>query len=127
MKGVASSDVTSPIKQKRKLDKAPKHDEMQPPSVSKPATKRTARKSIQSNSPAALSAKINKVGRIPKLSEQQKKPEDKKRGRQSDSDGSETDKQTAKRVYPLRNKGDEQQDPRNTVRSQTCHAFKTCF
>ena len=52
-----------PVKDKRKLEKAPKHD---PPTTTR-ATKRTARKSI-ANAPATVPQKIAKVGRIPKLS-----------------------------------------------------------
>ena len=63
----ASQQAKSPSKpkDKRKLDKAPKHPEMQPPAV-KP-TKRTARKSI-ANAPATVPQKITRVGRIPKIS-----------------------------------------------------------
>ncbi|XP_063684711.1 pre-mRNA cleavage complex 2 protein Pcf11-like [Bolinopsis microptera] len=104
----ASQQAKSPSKpkDKRKLDKAPKHPEMQPPAV-KP-TKRTARKSI-ANAPATVPQKITRVGRIPKISAEEKakaveQANEKKRLRQSDSEGSETEKQKPKRVYPLRSR-----------------------
>ena len=68
VKGTPTTQPTlspSKPKDKRKLEKAPKHPEMQPP-VAKP-TKRTARKSI-ANAPATVTQKLTKVGRIPKIS-----------------------------------------------------------
>ena len=155
MKGLPSTDViVSPSKpskrDKRKLDKAPKHEQdmSAPPPPAKPS-KRTARKSV-ANAPSVAPQKISKVGRIPKISggssntrhfyidsvppflsprnpiqapfskpcfpAGEKKPLEieKKRPRASDSDGSETEKQKPKRVYPLRNRSisDEPADPK---------------
>ena len=67
VKGTPATQPTkspSKPKDKRKLDKAPKHPEMQPPAA-KP--KRTARKSI-ANAPSTVPQKLTKVGRIPKIS-----------------------------------------------------------
>lgn len=90
---------------KRKLGKAPVHTEeenMLPP----PKTKKTARKSV------------SKLPRIPKISASTPpaavatSPDDKKRPRGvSDSDGSETEKQRPKRVYPLRSRNNSTDAP----------------